>query len=504
MKLTFPGYKYLGPGNSLDEGEPVNYDDWVAFFHDIEYDEILKSGQDPYWNWSEADQKALENFTQETWGGSAGKLFFYWKKKAYEHGYLQRVDMGKLKRVQDDRARAAARATEAGRRAIREKEVNAEGETDVESSDVEEDRIVVHDTNRERGTKRDVKGNEVAIGDSTMDTGETVSTLALRAAAPSTTGNTGTGETPVSMNVPRELGVFTETRTAILPLKFYVSFNKLANSSPGGNVLKIRLNSPYFPLKDTDFTAQTQGSTVSRGISTNQALGYTTNSVNPLRYFETTINPQGSITSTTTGSGVCDADDVLPAWLRWYAKIYESYHVMETNYKITMYNPEESPGLSARVYHEFDAYTASSTGNVIPINKEQHYYNSLWKRVNCTIINNRNSTNGGWIKTISGTWRQGMVKKNTLNDEDIKAWYATGAEPTPNWVENLTLIGFSDEMNDGHCNLNLMVELQYIVQFKDLKDAFRYTHHNNAVVALNTPTDILQEPTTYYNWGSIE
>lgn len=35
--LTFPFHKYLGPGNTLDGDKPVDYDDWIAFLHDIEY-----------------------------------------------------------------------------------------------------------------------------------------------------------------------------------------------------------------------------------------------------------------------------------------------------------------------------------------------------------------------------------------------------------------------------------------------------------------------------------
>lgn len=44
---TLPGYKYLGPGNSLDRGEPTNFIDADAQEHDIAYDQA-KSKQDIY------------------------------------------------------------------------------------------------------------------------------------------------------------------------------------------------------------------------------------------------------------------------------------------------------------------------------------------------------------------------------------------------------------------------------------------------------------------------
>lgn len=35
---TWPGKKYLGPGNSLYEGEPVDDGDWDAYILDLEYE----------------------------------------------------------------------------------------------------------------------------------------------------------------------------------------------------------------------------------------------------------------------------------------------------------------------------------------------------------------------------------------------------------------------------------------------------------------------------------
>ena len=42
--LTLPGYKYLGPGNKLDKGEPTDWNDAVAYIHDLGYGEILEKG----------------------------------------------------------------------------------------------------------------------------------------------------------------------------------------------------------------------------------------------------------------------------------------------------------------------------------------------------------------------------------------------------------------------------------------------------------------------------
>lgn len=57
FKLLVPGHRYLGPGNPLDNGEPVNKADSIARQHDIEYS-LAQNKQDIY----SSDKRAIENF----------------------------------------------------------------------------------------------------------------------------------------------------------------------------------------------------------------------------------------------------------------------------------------------------------------------------------------------------------------------------------------------------------------------------------------------------------
>jgi hypothetical protein len=60
MKFLYPGHKYLGPGNPLKNGEPVDNADKIARVHDYEYhsaknqSEVFKS-----------DEKAIFNFAKD-------------------------------------------------------------------------------------------------------------------------------------------------------------------------------------------------------------------------------------------------------------------------------------------------------------------------------------------------------------------------------------------------------------------------------------------------------
>jgi hypothetical protein len=349
--------------------------------------------------------------------------------------------------------------------------------------------------------QRDNDGNAVATGTSST-------TLARSAAATSSEGGTGTGETPVNLNVPRELGVFTETRTCYLPIKFNVSFNRLDNT-PSGNVLKIRMNAPYNILRDTTFVAQTEGGALAKGVGVHQASPVDNSTfLDPGTFasFETTLVPAVASTASVSGSGVVADSNCVPAWRKWYERLYDSYHTIESHAKITFFNPETSIGRRANVFIEKDVYTASSTGNIIPTDRTRYFYTTQFKDIDQVIVaeRNNNEARDAWRKTYTASWKPGTWSRNTLNAEDIKAWYPTTVEPSPNWVENLVIMVTSDEMNDQNIgNLNAVVELVYVVQFKDLKGAIRYPATSGADIStINIPSDLLQIPTTGYPWGS--
>lgn len=83
--LVVPGYKYLGPFNGLDKGEPVNNADAAALEHDKAYDAQLKEGDNPYVKYNHADadfQKALEGDT--SLAGNAANALFQAKKRVLE------------------------------------------------------------------------------------------------------------------------------------------------------------------------------------------------------------------------------------------------------------------------------------------------------------------------------------------------------------------------------------------------------------------------------------
>lgn len=81
-----PGFKYLGPFNPLNNGEPVNAVDEAARAHDYAYQDIINSGQNPYFSFNKADFDFIETLAHDSsFGGWLGRSAFQLKKIIAPH-----------------------------------------------------------------------------------------------------------------------------------------------------------------------------------------------------------------------------------------------------------------------------------------------------------------------------------------------------------------------------------------------------------------------------------
>lgn len=62
--VTYPETRYIGPGNTLDEGEPLNEWDNLAYVHDVQYSELIAKGVNPYLTFNNADRLMLHELKQ--------------------------------------------------------------------------------------------------------------------------------------------------------------------------------------------------------------------------------------------------------------------------------------------------------------------------------------------------------------------------------------------------------------------------------------------------------
>lgn len=92
--MVLPGSKYIGPGNEMNKGAPVNEADANAYQHDIDYDNYLKQGHSAkhvYTSYSDADERLLRKTKANTPEGLAVNLGMLAKKGAWKLGLTKRL-----------------------------------------------------------------------------------------------------------------------------------------------------------------------------------------------------------------------------------------------------------------------------------------------------------------------------------------------------------------------------------------------------------------------------
>lgn len=83
--LVLPGYKYLGPFNGLDKGQPVNKADAAAKKHDEAYNQLLEAGDNPYLKYNHADAEFQKDLADDkSFGGNLARAVFQGKKRVLE------------------------------------------------------------------------------------------------------------------------------------------------------------------------------------------------------------------------------------------------------------------------------------------------------------------------------------------------------------------------------------------------------------------------------------
>lgn len=382
-----------------------------------------------------------------------------------------------------------------------EKQSDATEGTDTERIDDDSDDV---NMDRETGKRSADQAGLTSDSDTkrtSMDRPIGDNQLALRAGGAPSPGGGGPQETAVSNYNRIEGNIFGETRTVSLPWVGYFSMNVLDKSSPV--VLKINMNDPYQILTGNSLTAQTINTTKTKGLSnccSKEISSTNFTSLTTDNNFPCTVIGPTAKTATVTSSGTLTDASAVPARRPIYDRLYESHHTIETKWTVTVEYSTNEPNGGGIMFMDWDAYTASSTGNVIPTDQRLIHY-LKWPRVNTHRFGVRYLQNDGensFKKSFSGVWRPGQVLKNTANDEDIKTWYPNAA-PSPQWVESLVLLGMADEYSQSHGegNFNVKVELEFIVQYKDLKRFARYPQIGDSTTnVIQFPADTFQTPST--------
>lgn len=310
-----------------------------------------------------------------------------------------------------------------------------------------------------------------------IDNGEEATTqLAVaRAGTASSGGNTVSKETPISIYPTLQYGL-PETHTCVLPWTGWCTM-VMDDTKNVPTILRINMNRPVNYV--TGVIGIAAGTVFPGSGIYNRPAAIGGNSSGRTAYPE-------PLTIDTVGVNYTQR----PQWGQWYAKQYEYYTVLGTEYEIVMkgvFRETNSWNIVGETWDSFSD-TATSTGNVIP---EQITYTEALNVKDMKWHNiEPEHESGGSTKAsyniIKGRYKPGQVARNIVNDGDVKTWTKTNSSgdfEVPNLKEQLVLLGWRHPLSGGNSatvtsttSINCQITLKQIVQFKDLRLQLRYPH----------------------------
>lgn len=286
----------------------------------------------------------------------------------------------------------------------------------------------------------------------------------------SASGGPGMGsvskETPISIYPTLTYGL-QETHTTILPWTGWFSYGWLDKTAP--LKFSIRLNSIWdmFPNAIVDLPAA--GATIGAKALFNRPVG--TNGANAVNG----TFPATMAAGTTTTE--------RPQWRDYWAQLYEYYTVLGCEWKVTITNEQTTRNADVVVGETQDSYsdTAGAGSNVTPdapLGEMMAFKGTKWSTIHAP--SGTDNLNGEpSMMVLKGRYRPGSIKRNIVNDGDVKTWTKT-TTTLPTLKDNQNFCLFQSALavtapgtTTSGCG-NVQVEIKYIVQFKDLFGQARY------------------------------
>ena len=227
-------------------------------------------------------------------------------------------------------------------------------------------------------------------------------------------GPHGRHETQVIMQQPH-YGI-PEVATVIFPFTTYLSKVVDASNAATMSEYRLKLQSLYNILPGGPTTDPSPGGAFVVG-NYGTLVGGGSTWPNPLRVFPRT---QPTTPSNTEA----------PQWREYYAKMYQHYTVLRTEWEVTFHNPRQLVNSDILIGHCYSAHKAGEeSGNVVPASTTaamEYFPGIKWDIVHSQGDSREDSC---WL-TLKGTYFPNQGNKNVRNDEDVKTWTAMGQVPS--------------------------------------------------------------------------
>lgn len=461
---VLPGYKYLGPFNSINKGKPENPTDQAAIEHDNDYYHLERQGKKPKLQFSEADDTFLESIKSEKdYGASIARWVFNKKKALAERGVLTDLRPTKWQKAGVTKNDASLFITPEKKKkpekegispalkkvAAKEKAAQAEG----------------------LGTQR-VMSKKVTSGSG---------------------NNAGLEETPVDdvVNVTRGPPNYT---FASLP---YIrdTVQKIAGGSWFMDAYAFRMTSVYDPRVSTTLTDANVGA--------------------------------GTANVNVTSTDAADVSQQKVRWFNYYAGMYKYYHVVSCKWELTfenlgttpcwvhiMYTGATQPPVGATnedimcwqgvTSHYVGTHSVGvlSTGEIErmdigPGEMNEDRVPDTVAGANFETTNNVSSKGVGPILKTGGSYKPGQLKQEIALDSEVENWTAVTGNPTLSERLYIMIKPMADgfDTNDAastgqYLPYRIRTSLDYLVEFKELDDKLKWPVNRDPITITlnNDPT----------------
>lgn len=444
-----PGYRYLGPGNDLHSGKPTTEGDKAAQKHDWLYDEFFKIYKvDPKFVYNEADDQFINEVGTKHKAEWFAKNLFKVKRKFADLGII---------------------------RDFRPKQKAKREFTTFEPLDEFKKRK--RDTTFDRNVKSRVEHINSFFNLPTEDT---------------MSGNEGSGhaaglhETPVD-EVPRQ--VFRGPPDSVFAsLPYYFEYNMSRNMYV--HDFAWRPTSVYDCMVDFNSSVDINAGT---GVSTHYQV----------------------LPSNST-----DATAQKARWFDYYASLYKYYHVVACRYEIYVENnctddvwvhlmpindvepPINATNTDMLQWSDTESVCLRSRGISIitsgRIEQNDKSQNVVMEENGGAATQTENFETGNMLENMigkkahlfKGVYRTGDYSRQIRLDENVENW--TAVTTNPSLVERLLLrikthwesYASSDtQTRDRPISLTIRTKMEYLVEFKELKDGLKYPTHDQPYVA---------------------
>lgn len=305
------------------------------------------------------------------------------------------------------------------------------------------------------------------FGDMDDDMGEPVMAMALRSGESGGKGQIK--ETPITKGIPPTY-TLQDTHTTIIPLIYNFSMVEV-NLTEG---LRMSLNCTDI-LNPVVFTTNIGVPTAGTGVT----RGFWASPINDSTNWPATLTGMVPFGSSPSVSGH-----------NYWKHIYEYYTVTDCHYKLKMYNMSGQyilyNGATVGQYEEsFNTSTVNGRYPVSSLLRMKHM-----ERIKWTDVNGYNFTGSSDnFNVFTGHYWPGKAKTNVRDDSEVKIWNLINANPSLTEAVNFVFFsrdGYSGSYDENQFRFNMVLEMKYVVQYKDRVAAYKFPGANLSSVSTNS------------------